>query len=49
MYARCTEIHWVPVTDTLGRRRMEMRWGPAAPATAITPLPARAIAGNRAA
>jgi len=49
MYARsCPEIHWVPVVDEAGRRRLEMRWQVSAPAT-VSALPARTGTATRAA
>jgi hypothetical protein len=30
----CPECRWVSVVDASGRRRLEMRWGPAAPVAA---------------
>jgi hypothetical protein len=50
MYERCCpEIHWVPVVDGSGRRRLEMRWQIAAPGAQVATLPAAATASARAA
>jgi hypothetical protein len=32
----CPELHWVPVVDGAGRRRLEMRWGQ--PTASVVPM-----------
>ena len=44
----CPEIHWVPVVDAAGRRRLEMRWD--RPVSSVVPMRGTVrVAANRAA